>query len=218
MPPKKIAVILSGCGHRDGSEIHEATLTLWAIHKHGADFLCFAPDIPQHHVLNHISGEEMNERRNVLIESARIARGNIQDIALFDPGAFDALIIPGGLGAAKNLCSYAFDGPHCTVNEHVARAVTAMHGAGKPIGALCIAPVILARVLGPIELTAGQDAATADNLAKMEARHTPTRQGEIVVDRANRIVTTPCYMLQSRVDQIAEGAENLVGAVLDLCG
>lgn len=218
MAKMKIAVILSGCGHRDGSEIHEATLTLWAIHKHGADFLCFAPDISQHHVLNHLTGEEMNERRNVLIESARIARGNIQDVATFDPDAFDALVIPGGLGAAKNLCTYAFDGPDCTVNEHVARVVKAMHAGGKPIGALCIAPVILARVLGSVELTTGQDAATADNLARMGARHTPTSQGGIVVDRTNRIVTTPCYMLQSRVDQIAEGAENLVKAVLDLCG
>ncbi|HHO47774.1 MAG TPA: isoprenoid biosynthesis glyoxalase ElbB [Desulfobacteraceae bacterium] len=218
MQPRKIAVILSGCGHQDGAEIHEATLTLWAIHKHGAEFQCFAPDIPQHHVLNHITGEEMNERRNVLIESARIARGNIRDLKLFDPGAFDALILPGGVGAAKNLCTYAFDGPDCTVNEDIARAVKAMHGAGKPIGALCIAPVILARVLGAVELTVGQDAATADNLARMGARHTPTGQGQVVVDRTSRIVTTPCYMLPSRVDQIADGAENLVKAVLDLCG
>jgi enhancing lycopene biosynthesis protein 2 len=218
MQPRKIGVILSGCGHQDGAEIHEATLTLWAIHKHGADFQCFAPDIPQHHVLNHITGEEMDEQRNVLIESARIARGNIQDLKLFDPAAFNALILPGGVGAAKNLCTYAFDGSDCTVNDDVARAVKGMHAAGKPIGALCIAPVILARVLGAIELTAGQDPATAENLAAMGARHTPTGQGQIVVDLTSKIVTTPCYMLPSRVDQIAEGAENLVKAVLDLCG
>jgi enhancing lycopene biosynthesis protein 2 len=218
MQPRKIGVILSGCGHQDGAEIHEATLTLWAIHKHGADFQCFAPDIPQHHVLNHITGEEMDEQRNVLIESARIARGNIQDLKLFDPAAFNALILPGGVGAAKNLCTYAFDGSDCTVNDDVARAVKGMHAAGKPIGALCIAPVILARVLGAIELTAGQDPATAENLAVMGARHTPTGQGQIVVDLTSKIVTTPCYMLPSRVDQIAEGAENLVKAVLDLCG
>jgi enhancing lycopene biosynthesis protein 2 len=217
MQPRKIGVILSGCGHQDGAEIHEATLTLWAIHKHGADFQCFAPDMPQHHVLNHITGEEMDEQRNVLIESARIARGNIQDLKLFEPAAFDALILPGGVGAAKNLSTYAFDGPDCSVNEDVARAVKAMHAAGKPIGALCIAPVILARVLGPIELTAGQDAATAENLAAMGARHIPTGQGQIVVDQTSKIVTTPCYMLPSRVDQIAEGAEHLVKAVLDLC-
>ncbi len=213
---KKIAVILSGCGHQDGAEIHEATLTLWAIHRHGADYQCYAPDIAQHHVLNHITGQEMDERRNVLIESARIARGNIIDLARFGADDADGLIIPGGFGAAKNLCTYAFDGPNCTVNPDVEAAVRAMHKAGKPIGALCIAPVILAKVLGEVELTIGQDEATADNLAAMGARPVPTWQGEIAVDRANKIVTTPCYMLDSRVDQIGEGADRLMGAMLEL--
>lgn len=218
MQKKMIAVVLAGCGHRDGSEIHEATLTLWAIHKHGADFQCFAPDIPQHHVLNHLTGKEMNEQRSVLVESARIARGKIKNINQFKPSEFDALILPGGTGVAKNLCTYAFAGPNCTVNDDLARMIKAMHAAGKPIGALCIAPVILARVLGDVELTIGQDQETARDLAAMGARPIPTAQGEIVVDRANKIVTTPCYMLQSRVDQIAEGAENLVKAVLEFCG
>ena len=213
---KKIAVILSGCGHQDGAEIHEATLTLWAIHRHGADYQCYAPDIAQHHVLNHITGQEMDERRNVLIESARIARGNIIDLARFGADDADGLIIPGGFGATKNLCTYAFDGPNCTVNPDVEAAVRAMHKAGKPIGALCIAPVILAKVLGEVELTIGQDEATADNLAAMGARPVPTWQGEIAVDRANKIVTTPCYMLDSRVDQIGEGADRLMGAMLEL--
>lgn len=216
MGTKMIGVILSGCGNRDGSEIHEATLTLWAIHKHGADFQCFAPDIPQHHVLSHLTGEEMDEQRNVLIESARIARGNIQDIKKFNSAEFDGLIFPGGVGAAKNLCTYAFDGPDCTVNEDVERIIREMHGAGKPIGALCIAPVILARVLNGIELTIGQDASTASDLVAMGARNTPTGPGEITVDPANKIVSTPCYMLESRVDQIAEGAENLVTALLQM--
>ena len=218
MQKKMIAVVLSGCGHRDGSEIHEATLTLWAVHKNGAEFQCFAPDIPQHHVLNHITGEEMPETRNVLVESARIARGKIKDLKAFKESDFDALIFPGGVGAAKNLCTYAMDGPNCTVNDDVARAIRAMHAAGKPIGALCIAPVLLARVLGNVELTTGQDQGTANDLAAMGARHTPTGQGEIAVDRANKVVTTPCYMLQSGVDQIGTGADNLVRAVLELCG
>jgi enhancing lycopene biosynthesis protein 2 len=216
MKGKKIAVVLSGCGNRDGAEIHESTLTLWAIHKHGADYQCFAPDILQHHVVNHLTGEEMNEQRNVLVEAARIARGKIKDLQQFDPAEHDALIFPGGLGAAGNLCTYAFDGPDCTVNKDVERAVKAMHRAGKPIGALCIAPVILAKVLGKGELTVGQDAATAADLETMGAKHTPTMHGEIVVDRANKIVSTPCYMLEARVDQIADGAENLVKAVLAL--
>lgn len=216
MKKKMIGVVLSGCGHQDGAEIHEATLSLWAIHKHGADFQCFAPDIQQHHVLNHITGEEMDEKRNVLIEAARIARGKIKDTKSFNPTLFDALILPGGVGAAKNLCTYAFDGPDCTVNQDVERIIREMNAAGKPIGALCIAPVILAKVLGSVALTIGQDESTAENLRKMGARHSQTLQGEIVVDRENKIVTTPCYMLDSRVDQIADGAESLVKAVLEL--
>lgn len=216
MKAKMIGVVLSGCGHQDGAEIHEATLTLWAIHKHGSDFKCFAPDIPQHHVLNHITGQEMDEQRNVLIESARIARGKIQDLKEFDPVEFDALILPGGVGAAKNLCTYAFDGPDCSVNPDLEKMIKAMHAAGKPIGALCIAPVILAKVLGSIELTTGHDKATAGHINQMGAHHTAAGHGEVIVDWKNKIVTTPCYMLQSQVDQIAEGAENLVKAVLGL--
>jgi enhancing lycopene biosynthesis protein 2 len=158
----------------------------------------------------------MNEKRNVLIESARIARGKIASLATFSPESFDGLVIPGGFGAAKNLSSYAFDGADCTVNRDVTRAVKAMHAAGKPIGALCIAPVILAKVLGDVTLTIGQDKNTVANLVAMGAQHTPTLQGEITVDRTNKIVTTPCYMLNSRVDQIAEGADNLIRAMLEM--
>ena len=213
---KKLAVILSGCGHQDGAEIHEATLTLWAIHKNGADYQCFAPDIRQHHVLNHITGEEMAEERNVLIESARIARGKIKPLSEYSPNDFDGLVLPGGVGAAKNLCTYAFDGPNCTVNEDVARAVTTTHAGGKPIGALCIAPVILARILKGVQLTIGQDEDTAANLVTMGARHISTWQGEIMVDTKNKVVSTPCYMLDSRIDQIGEGAEKVILAMLQL--
>lgn len=214
MAKKTFAVILSGCGHQDGAEIHEATLTLLAIHTHGAEFICYAPDIKQHHVLNHITGQEMNEQRNVLIESARIARGKIAALATFDAGSVDGLVIPGGFGAAKNLSSYAFDGTKCSVNADVAKAIKAVYAAGKPIGALCIAPVILAKVLGDVSLTIGQDPGTADNLAAMGATHIPTLHGEIAIDAQHKIVTTPCYMLNSRVDQIAEGADKLIAALL----
>lgn len=216
MPTKNIAVILAGCGHRDGSEIHEATLTLWAIHKHGAEYQCFAPNVRQHHVLNHLTGEEMPEQRNVLIESARIARGKVKDLAQFDAADFDGLVIPGGVGAAKNLCTYAFDGPNCTVNPDVAQAIQAMYHAKKPLGALCIAPVILAKVLGKVTVTVGQDSATAADISAMGGCHAPTWQGEIAIDRANKLVTTPCYMLDSRVDQIGTGADNLIKAMLEL--
>lgn len=216
MPNKTIAVILSGCGHQDGSEIHEATMTLWAIHKNGAEYQCFAPNINQYHVLNHITGKEMAEQRNVLVESARIARGQITDLAKFNSDEVDGLVIPGGFGAAKNLCTYAFDGPACSVNPDVKKAIMAMHGAQKPIGALCIAPVLLAKVLGDVELTIGQDETTAENITRMGARHITTWQGEIAVDTANKVVTTPCYMLDSRVDQIGQGADNVIAALLDL--
>ncbi|MCI5147237.1 MAG: isoprenoid biosynthesis protein ElbB [Candidatus Electrothrix sp. AR3] len=212
---KKIAVILSGCGHQDGAEIHEATLTLWAIHKNGAEYQCFAPNIDQHHVLNHITGDEMAEQRNVLVESARIARGKVQDLAQFNPEAVDGVVIPGGVGAAKNLCTYAFDGPNCLVNKDLEQAIKVMHQAKKPIGALCIAPVILARVLDKVTLTLGQDATDAEDIIEMGGLHSTAWQGEVVVDRENKLVSTPCYMLDSRVDQIGQGADNLIQAMLE---
>jgi enhancing lycopene biosynthesis protein 2 len=212
----KFAVILSGCGNKDGAEIHESVMTLWAIHKHGAEFQCFAPDIPQHHVLNFITGQEMAETRNVLIESARIARGNIRDLKDYQAADYDGLIMPGGLGAAKNLSTFAFDGPHCFVNQDVERAVRDTAGQGKPIGALCIAPAIIAKILGKVEITIGEDAATEAAIVKMGASHAKTTHGEIVVDREKKVVTTPCYMLDARVDQIGAGAENLVAAMLEM--
>lgn len=218
MKKPSIAVILSGCGYLDGSEIHEATLTLWAIHRHGADFQCYAPDIDQHHVVNHLTGNEMNERRNVLVESARIARGKILDLAGFNAGNHDALVLPGGFGAAKNLSTYAFDGAACTVNKDVEKAILSMTAQKKPIGALCIAPAALARILPGINITIGQDKGTAENIKKMGAHHTATNHGEIVIDRDNRVITTPCYMLDARVDQIGEGADKLIGAVLEMIG
>ena len=213
---KKIAVILSGCGNKDGAEIHESVMTLWAIHKHGAEYQCFAPDIEQHHVLNFITNQEMPEKRNVLVESARIARGNIKDLKTFKAEDYDGLIIPGGLGAAKNLSTFAFEGPDCTVNEDVVRAVKKTASLKKPIGALCIAPAIIAKILGDVIVTIGQDPETAAAITRMGASHQQTTHGEIIVDRQHKVVTTPCYMLNARVDQIGEGAENLIKAVLDM--
>ena len=157
---KRIAVILSGCGNKDGAEIHESVMTLWAIHKHGAEYQCFAPDIDQHHVLNFITGHEMDETRNVLVESARIARGDIKDLKNYNAEDYDALVIPGGLGVAKNLSTFAFDGPHCMVNEDVTRAVKTTAALHKPIGALCIAPAIIAKIMGDVTVTIGQDPGT----------------------------------------------------------
>lgn len=212
----KIAVVLSGCGVYDGSEIHEAVLTLLAIDRNGATYECFAPNVAQHHVINHLTGQPANEARNVLVESARIARGQVRDLAAFDAKDFDAVIFPGGFGAAKNLSSFAFDGPECSVEPNVAKAVRAMHAAKKPIGALCIAPAVIAKVLGQGNFTIGDDAGVAGALEKMGVSHQKGGHGQAVVDSANRIVTSPCYMLESTIAQIADGADAAVKAVLKL--
>ena len=215
---KKFAVVLSGCGVYDGAEIHESVLTLLAISRHGAEAVCFAPDVEQHHVINHLTGQEAAESRNVLVESARIARGQIADLAGFDAAKVDALVFPGGFGAAKNLSSFAFDGAGCSVNPGVEKAVKAMVAAGKPVAALCIAPALLAKILGAVELTIGQDAGTAAALEALGAKHIASRQAEVVVDRKLKVVTSPCYMLDSTVAEIADGADNAVKAVLELIG
>lgn len=215
---KKIAVVLSGCGVYDGSEIHEAVLTLLAIDRQGAAASCFAPSILQRDVVDHVTGKTTAETRNVLVEAARIARGHIRDLATFEARDFDALVFPGGFGAAKNLCSFAVDGPDCNVEPSVVAAIKSMHQAHKPIGALCIAPVILARVLGKVELTIGNDAGTAAAIESMGAKHVEKDHGEIAVDRTNKVVTTPCYMLDASIRQIAEGAEHVVTALLELAG
>lgn len=216
MTKPTFAVVLSGCGVFDGSEIHEAVLTLLAIDRQGGSYQCFAPDIPQRDVIDHLSGQPMAETRNVLVEAARIARGRIKPLSAFDAAAFDALVFPGGFGAAKNLSSFAIDGPDCRVNTDVERAVKAMHAAGKPIAALCIAPALLACILGEVELTIGHDAGTASALEQMGARHVNAGHGQVVVDRRHKVVTTPCYMLESSIGQIADGADAAIRAVLEM--
>jgi len=213
---KKFAVLLSGCGVFDGAEIHEATLSLLAIVKQGGSYEIFAPDINQHHVINHITGEEMEETRNVLVESARIARGQIRNLKQFNPASFDGLLLPGGFGAAKNLSTWAFEGADSSVLPEVEEAITEMVALKKPVGALCISPVILAKVLGKVHLTIGNDESTIDAMESLGAKHVYTTHGEVVVDPDYNLVTTPCYMLDATIDQIAVGASNLVDAMLKL--
>jgi enhancing lycopene biosynthesis protein 2 len=214
---KKFAVVLSGCGVFDGSEIHEATLSLLAIARQGGSYQIFAPNIPQHHVINHLTGEETGETRNVLVESARIARGNIRDLKEFNVGEFDGLLLPGGFGAAKNLSSWAFEEADASVLPELEDAIRDMVQAGKPVGALCISPVILARVLGEVRLTIGQDEGTAEAIESLGATHVVIiTQGEVVIDKENKLVSTPCYMLDSTIDQIADGAYNVVEAMIGL--
>jgi enhancing lycopene biosynthesis protein 2 len=216
---KRVGLLLSGCGVRDGSEIHEAVCAMLALDRAGAEIVCIAPDREQAAVVNHRTGDGAKERRNVLVESARIARGQIQDVAQVAASDLDALLLPGGTGAAKNLCDFADAGAKAKADPGVARLLREMHAAKKPIGALCIAPAVLAAVLGPSvhpELTIGTDAETARSLEAMGARHVATPVTDIVVDRKNKIVTTACYMLATRISEIAAGAEKLVRALLEM--
>lgn len=216
MEKKKFAVVLSGCGVYDGAEIHEATLTLLAIARAGATYQCFAPDMKQYHVINHITGEEMNEERNVLIESARIARGNIKPLSEYDAKEFDALIFPGGFGAAKNLSTVAFKGADATVIPEVEKAIEQTVELKKPIGALCISPAILAKVLKDVSVTIGKDKGTAEAIEAMGAKHVETNHGDVVFDENKLVFTTPCYMLDATITDIDDGATNVVKAMMDV--
>jgi len=211
---KKFAIILAGCGVYDGAEIHEAVMAMYAVMKNGAEYQLFAPDIAQHHVVNHLTGAEMPETRNVLVESARIARGKIKPLTDLDMRSFDALLFPGGFGVAKNLCSFAFKGADCEVHPQVSKVVREAVSLRKPVGALCISPVILAKVLGDVEITIGSDTGTADAVEKMGAKHKNTSHGQVVTDTKHKVFTTPCYMLDATILQIAEGADNIVKAML----
>lgn len=214
----KAAVVLAGCGPMDGAEIHEAVMTLYAIENNGGSFEIFAPNVVQHHVINHITGEVMNESRNVLTEAARIARGKIRALKEYRADEFDALIFPGGFGVAKNLCTYAVDGPDFYVDRIVEEAIRSTHNAGKPIGALCISPVLITRVLGDITVTIGSDAATVADIIKLGGRHENKNHGEVSVDMKNLIVTTPCYMLDATLPEIARDADALVKAIKEMSG
>ncbi len=212
---KKIAIIIGGCGHRDGSEIHETTMTMLAVEEHGATYQMFAPNRNQYHVLNHLDGTEMHEQRNMLVEAARIARGNILPLENFDVNQFDAVIFPGGFGVAKNFFNYAFKGMDCEVDEQIAHIIQSVHQAGKPIGALCISPVLMAKILGNITVTIGQDAKTARDIEQMGATNVNTSNGDVVTDKKNKIFSTPCYMLDANLVDIHEDAYNLVEAMIE---
>jgi len=213
---KNFAVVLSGSGVYDGAEIHEATLTMLAIARQGAEYQCFAPNINQHHVINHLNGEEMNETRNVLVESARIARGNIKDLVEFNGNDFDAIILPGGFGVAKNLSTVAFEGAEATVIPEVEKVIKQMFKLKKPIGALCISPTIIAKVLGDVNVTIGQDKATAEVIEAFGATHVETNHGDVVFDEEKLVFTTPCYMLDATILDIDDGATNVVYAMLEM--
>lgn len=219
---KKVAVILSGCGVYDGSEIAESCAALLALHRHRAEAVVCAPSIPQMHVIDHLAGEPtLGEARNVLTESARIVRGGILPLDAVDPASVDAVLLPGGFGAAKNLSNFATAGAECTVAPQVEAFLQAAHAAGRPIGAMCIAPVILARVFGRElhpKLTIGQDPTTAKMVAAMGARHVDCPASGTVVDEVNRMASTPAYMMAGDIGEVFDGAHDFVGKLLELCG
>ncbi|WP_338590975.1 isoprenoid biosynthesis glyoxalase ElbB [Shewanella khirikhana] len=213
---KNIAVLLAGCGVFDGSEIHEAVLTLLSLSRAGATYQCFAPDIPQLHVVNHVSGEvAQGESRNVLVEAARIARGDIKATSELDVTAFDALIIPGGFGAAKNLCNFALVGADCEVAPEVRDFIAEFALAKKPVGFICIAPVMIPKLYGKgAKGTIGTDKGTGEAFSAMGGEHQDAAVHDIVVDEANKVVSTPAYMLAGSIAEAHSGIEKLVNKVL----
>lgn len=208
---KKIAVILGGCGTKDGSEINETVTLLLALDQHDIKYQCFAPDKNQYQVINHLTGEAVNEDRNMMVEAARIVRGEILPLAEFNADDFDGLAIPGGAGIANNLFTYFTDGMQMTVLPEVRNAIIAIHEQNKPIAAMCIAPVMLANVLKGITITLGnEDCGPAKDIVKMGAYHYETENGEVTCDLENKIYTTPCFMLDATLKDIYAGAYNMV--------
>jgi enhancing lycopene biosynthesis protein 2 len=215
---KKIGVVLSGCGVRDGSEIHEAVFALLAIDQAGCEAVCMAPNA-DFAVTDHLTMQETGEKRTMLVESARIARGNIRDIKDVQVADLDAIVFPGGFGAAKNLCDFAIQGATASVNPEVLRLLREVAAAGKPIGAICIAPALIAAALGRAyapTLTIGNDAGTAAEINKTGAIHQECPVTGFVVDAKNKIVSTPAYMLATRISEVQQGIDRCVKEVIKL--
>ena len=213
---KKFAVILAGCGRKDGSEINEAITLLLSIEQHHCEYQCFAPDRPQTEVIDHLTDKQTKEKRNVLTEAARLARSNVRPIEEFKAEDFDALLFSGGYGVAKNLCDYAYKGADMEVQPDVARAILEMHEAKKPIGAMCIAPVMLARLIPGVCVTLGAEGSdVADHVRAWGAEHVQTENGDVCADNEDLVFTTPAFMLDATLKDVYDGAYNMVEAVVD---
>ena len=217
----KVGVVLSGCGVFDGAEIHEAVLTMLALDERDAEILCMAPSGPQMHVINHVTGDVSGETRDVLVESARIARGNITDIAEVGAGDIDALVFPGGFGAAKNLSDFATKGPNCEVHPEVSRLVREVHAAGKPLGFACISPAMAAKIFQDagvqVSLTVGGDGDDAAHAIRaMGAVHVGCAVSEANMDEAARVSSTPAYMTAQRISEVRAGIDSMVGQVMGM--
>ncbi len=212
------AVVLSGCGRADGSEIHESVSALLCLENMGCTYQCFAPDIVQAAVINHLNNQPMNEERNVLVEAARIARGNILSLDEFRAQDFDGIIFPGGLGAITNWCDFATKGTACNINERVHHVIKECYKHKVVIGAMCIAPVLIALVLADkhVHFTLGAGGATAEKLEALGAVHEEVGVTDVCIDRVNRVCSTPAYMLATNMLDVCQGAQNLVGAMCQL--
>lgn len=217
---KQVAVILAGCGVYDGSEIYETTLTLLRLDQLGIGYHCFAPDVSQHQVINHVTQDIVEgEKRNVLEESARLARGDISPLSELDVGHFDAVIVPGGFGVAQNLCDFAVQGDSMQVLEPLKEILEAFRDDAKPIGLICISPVMVPRLLGEgIAVTIGHDPGVAGAISAMGGLHRSCSVEDIVVDFDNRVVTTPAYMLATRISEAATGVFKLVERMDEMMG
>jgi enhancing lycopene biosynthesis protein 2 len=217
-----VGIVLSGCGVYDGSEIHEAVCTMLALSQAGVEYQCLAPNTPQAHVVDHVKGKPApGETRNVLVESARIARGKIKPLNEVRGSDYDAFFFPGGFGAAKNLCTFAVEGPNCGVQPDVARVVREAYAAKKPLCFICIAPVIGAKVLGKttgVKLTIGDDAETAGAIRTMGATHIVCPVTEAAVDTTHKIVSTPAYMKAGNISEVFQGVNRAVTETLKLIG
>lgn len=222
----KIGVLLSGCGVYDGAEIQEAVLTLLEIERIGAEAVCIGINDVQHHVLNHLTGEVQQQQRNMLEEAARIARGNIVDIAQVVPADIDALVIPGGFGSAKNFSNWAFNGPEGTLRPDVKLLLVNLYNVGKPIVALCVSPILLALALpnSSLQLTLGHTADPSpyqiqdfnDGISSLGATPKNIKLGDVLVDTENRLITAPCYMMDATILQIQQNIQNALNALIQL--
>ncbi len=213
---KKFAVVLAGCGHLDGAEIGEAITLLLAIDQHHCEYQCFAPNRPQTEVVDHLTGKTVKETRNIMTEAARIARGNILPIEQFKAEDYDALLFSGGFGAAKNLCNYAFKGADMEVEADVARVINDMHKAQKPIGGMCIAPVLFAKLIKDVCITLGSDGTPpTDHVFKMGASHVQTEAGDVAADNEKLVFSTPAYMLDATLKDVYDGAYNFIETIVE---
>jgi len=214
---KTIGVILSGCGVYDGSEIHEATLTLLALSQRGFDAKVYAPDQNQMHVVNHVTGQPATEERNCLTEAARIARGQISPLSELDLRDLDGIVIPGGFGAAKNLCNYATAGTDLEVNPELEKVLKQAHEQGKPLGFICIAPIMIPKVFGPgVRATLGAKGDDSAAFIKMGGEHVECGVELAVLDEKHKILSTPAYMVAQTISQAHTGIDQLIAKLAEL--